>query len=68
MPNADEKTVHSGHPGHHGQHETHSPHGPQGEKTEDDHDLLKGRPFPLTSKPTHTSDEKPPMRFRRRKG
>jgi len=71
MPNSGEKAAHSGYPGntgHHGHHEMHGPHGPQEEKAEDNHELLKGRPFPLTSKPTHTNDEKPPMRFRRRKG
>ncbi len=68
MPNSDEKAVHSGHPGHHGHHETHGSHSPQDAKTEDDRDLLKGKPFPLTSKPTHTIENKPPMRFRRRKG
>lgn len=65
MPNSGEKAAYSGHPGHHGHHEMHVPHD---ERTEDDRDLLKGKPFPLTSRPTHTNESKPPMRIRRRKG
>ena len=65
MPNSGEKAAHSGHPGHHGHHDMHVPHD---ERTEDDRDLLKGKPFPLTSKPTHVNEEKPPIRTERRNG
>jgi hypothetical protein len=62
MPNKKEKGKHSGNHDHHGM------PGPHGEQTEEDHELLKGKPYPLTSKPTHTNDTKPPVRTERRNG
>ena len=59
MPNSGEKTVRSVH---------HGMHGPHGEKTDEDRDILKGKPFPLTSKPKQTYVKKDPIKKTPRKG
>ena len=65
MPNKRGKEKHTIH---HSHHNHHGMYGPYEEQTEDNHDKLKGEPFPHTSKPTHTNDTKPPIRIKRRKG
>jgi hypothetical protein len=59
MPRKSEKEKHSVH------HDMHDPHG---EKTDEGRDILKGKPFPLNSKPNQTYVMKDPIKTLPRKG
>jgi len=62
MPKKSKKGKHSGHHDHHGV------FGPHEGQTEDDHEKLKGEPFPHTSKPKETYVKKDPIKNTPRKG